>query len=98
MSKTNQKTIRMENIKAKIMCIESVEELQEIQDVLKFQRNRLNELIRLNFGEGDLVIFNHSSRGEMKGKIRKINKKYIQVDIADSHECWNCLPSSLTRQ
>ena len=57
----SQKTIRMENIKAKIMCIESVEELQEIVDVVKFQRNRLNELMRLNFGEGDLVIFNHHS-------------------------------------
>ena len=94
--------MNINEIKTAVMELRTAEELSQVYSVYKYQRNILNSQLKNQFSRGDKVIFNHSKRGDLKGTIRKINKKYIQVDIKNSDgiivECWNCIPSSLTFQ
>ena len=84
-------------IQGKIMGLNN-DDLNNLIDTIKFRRNQISQEAKRLFKVGDSVFFvGKKGKGNVEGKITKINKKYIIVDETHGMMTWRVSPTLLER-
>jgi hypothetical protein len=95
--KMNART--QESIRKNILGLKSIEELQDVQYIVKLRWHQLKQLGTLSFNAGDKVNINHSERrgGCVEhGTVMKVNRISILVKT-DTGKMWQCSPNVLEK-
>jgi len=91
----------MDNIQIATNAIRNVksnQELDQLIEVFKLQRNHLSYQTARTLMIGDTVSFDANTRGVIKGKITKVNQKTVKVRCDRTQTTWKVTASCLTKE
>jgi len=81
-----------------IRNVKSDQELDQLIDVFKLQRNHLSYQTARTLMIGDTVSFDAKTRGVIRGKITKVNQKTVKVRCDRTQTTWKVTASCLTKE
>jgi len=81
-----------------IRNIETNEELDQLVEVFKLQRNHLSYQTARTLMIGDTVSFDANTRGVIKGTVTKVNQKTVKVRCDRTQTTWKVTAGCLTKE